>query len=350
MSLSFATDQLASIVTESEPNNSFATRQFLPFGTSTVDGELSSGDLDFLTFSGLAPGSLFTVQVNSQSFDPLLGWLDDSGNIQAINDDQSDNNVLPTLTGIIPESGSLNLAVSVTRDIELTGEHFQSGAYTLSLEEFLLPTPSINSTFINGDFETGDWTGWTTLGSTSLETAVFGSGPTKGTFQSLLSTGGAKFDDSILEKFLGLNAESLNNLGKGNATGGSAIQQTFTAKAGDILTFDWNLLTNEVLPPVSYPDFAFVSINSQSDDSISFLSELADASTATSTISSTQFFGETNFHTFSFTIPTTGIYTLGVGVTDVGDTTINSGLLVDNITLNSVDVLPFGTEANTYYF
>ncbi len=341
--------QPARAVSESETNNSFATRKFIPSATSTVDGQLSNEKVDYYTFSGLDRGNLFTAEVNSQSFDPLLGWLDDSGKILAINDDQSDNNVLPLLTGTIPVSGNLNLALSGTRDINLAGDHFQSGSYTLSLKDFPLTKPSTNSRLINGGFETGDFTGWKTLGSTNIETAAFGSGPTNGTYQSLLSTGGAKFDGSIIEKFLGLNAGSLNNLAREitpdssafspiqqTATQGSAIEQTFTAKAGDILTFDWDFLTDEVLPPVPFSDFSFVSINSQSDGSISYLSELADITTVTSAISATRFFKETGFHTFSFNIPTTGTYTLGLGVTNVGDTTLDSGLLVDNVKLTSV--------------
>ena len=323
----------ATEVTQSETNNSFATRTILPPGTITVDGQLNNEKVNFYTLTGLVPGDLFTTEVNSQLFDPLLGQLDDSGNILAINNGQSDNNVLPILTGTIPVGGSLNFAVSGNGDINLAGDHFQYGPYTLSLQEFPIPQLSTNSTLINGGFETRDFTGWTSLGSTSVETAAFGSGPTEGTYQSLLSTGGAAFSSSIIEKVLGLDLGSLNNLDKGNATTGSAIQQAFTANAGDTLTFNYDFLTNEVLPPVSNADFAFVSIKSQSDSSINSLSDLADATNATLATSPTKFFNETGFHTFSFTIPTTGTYSLGLGVTNVGDTSQDSGLLVDHVQL-----------------
>ncbi len=329
ISLNFlATAQPACAVQEIEPNNSFATKQFLPFGTSTVDGQLSSEDLDFFTFSALDVGSLFTAEITSDTFDPLLGWLDDSGKILAINDDKADNSVLSLLTGTVPASGSLNLSVSGLRDINLTGDHFESGPYSLSLKTFTLPAPSTNATIINGGFETNDFTGWTTLGETSIETRAFGSGPTKGTYQALLPTGGATFADEIIETFLGLQAGSLDNLGNGDAITGSAIRQTFTAKAGDILTFDWNFLTNEVLFP-SLNDFSFVSISS--------LTELADTTFSPTVISlSTQFLQETSFQPFSFVIPTTGTYTLGIGITDWRDSTTDSGLLVDNVKLISV--------------
>lgn len=316
---------------EIEPNNSFATKQFLPSGTTTVNGKLNQeGDIDFFSFSDIDQGSLFTVETTSQEVDPLLGWLDDSGNILVINDDRSDNSVSSVLTGRVPPSGNLNLAVTGLRDINLVGDHFESGSYTLSLQSFTLPEPSPNATVINGSFETGDFMGWTTLGETSIATAAFGASPTDKTYQALLSTTGVTFADSIIEDFLGLEAGSLDNLGNGNAISGSAIRQTFTAKAGDILTFDWNFLTNEEVPP-AFNDFSFVSMSE--------ISKLADSFFPSFVNSITPFVKETGFQTFSFTIPTTGLYSLGIGVIDTGDSIFDSGLLVDNFTLKDGAIL-----------
>lgn len=324
-----SSSQFGSTVTETELNNSFATRQSLPSDTSTVNGQLSSNDVDFFTISRLDSGSLFTIEGNSDTLDLVLGLLDNSGDILEISDDSAENSVIPILTGIVPANGKLNFAVSGFKDEPLEGDHFQSGSYTLSLKSFTLPEPSVNPTIINGSFETDDFTGWTTIGSTSIETSAFGSGPTEGTSQALLSTGGATFSDEIIEAFLGLKRRSLDEFGNGDVTKGSAIRQTFTANAGDILTFNWNFLTNEGAQVFPYNDFSFVSISS--------LSELADTTFSSSVTSlTTQFFEETGFQTFSFTIPTTGTYTLGLAVVDVGDNSIDSGLLVDNVTLSSV--------------
>ena len=41
----------------------------------------------------------------------------------------------------------------------------------------------------NGGFETGNFFGWSTVGNARIETAAFGTGPTEGVFQALLSTG-----------------------------------------------------------------------------------------------------------------------------------------------------------------
>jgi hypothetical protein len=180
---------------------------------------------------------------------------------------------------------------------------------------------------VNGGFETGNFTGWTTTGNASIQTSAFGSGPTEGTFQALLSTGGVTVPDSSLEAFLGLARGSLDNLGNGNATSGSAIRQTFAGRAGDILTFDWNFLTDEGTPS-SFNDFSFVSLR--------VLSELADTRFPIFMLSPTRFNEETGFRTFSFTLPMTGTYTLGLGAIDVADTIVDSGLLVDNVKLTTV--------------
>lgn len=177
----------------------------------------------------------------------------------------------------------------------------------------------------NGGFETGSFKGWKTTGNTSIETAAFGSGPTEGTFQALLSTGEPTVPDSSLESFLGLEAGSLDNLA--DATAGSAIKQKFKANAGDILTFDWNFLTNESTGTF-YNDVAFVSLG--------LLSELADTTFPILIDSLTPFNQETGFQSFSYKIPTSGTYTLGIGITDVRDTIVDSGLLVDKVKLTSV--------------
>jgi hypothetical protein len=128
----FAAVQPAFAVPEVEPNNSLATRQFLPSGTNTVEGSLSPGDTDFFTFSGLDAGSPFSAEITSGSFDSILGFLDDSGNILATDDDSGEG-LLSLLSGTVPASGRLNLGVTGYADFGLTGAHSQSGSYTLSV-------------------------------------------------------------------------------------------------------------------------------------------------------------------------------------------------------------------------
>lgn len=207
----------------------------------------------------------------------------------------------------------------------VTGLNVTTGLLSLlSLATLFQCNPA--QAFVNGSFETGDFTGWETTGNTSIETFGFGSGPTDGDFEALLSTGDPTVSDFAIENFLGLAVGSLDALGTNDATVGSAIKQTFTAKAGDILTFDWNFLTNE-LTPTFFNDFAFVSIAG--------VDILADTFSEFVT-SLTSFSEETEFQTFSFTFDTAGTYTVGLGVADLVDTVVDSGLLVDNVDLESV--------------
>lgn len=156
----------------------------------------------------------------------------------------------------------------------------------------------------------------------------------------------APVSDSDLETFLGLTPGALDSLGNGDATNGSAMMTAFYGKANDLLTLKWNFLTNETnfdSDPNSFNDFAFLTISG--------LTELAD--TGSPLVSSlTPYADETGFGTFSFVIPADGVYTLGIGVANVGDTIYGSGLLVDEVSLSfnggfeTGDLKGWGTVGN----
>lgn len=193
-------------------------------------------------------------------------------------------------------------------------------------------------TVVNGNFEVGTFSNWRTIGDTRIETAALGTGTSEGTFQALLTTGasasGGSVEQSDLEEFLNFSSGLLDNLGNGDATEGSAIKQTFTANAGDVLTFNWNFLTSEGTPS-SFNDFAFFGVSP-------FALELADTnSSGFFGTSAVNFSEETGFQTISVSIAQTGTYTLNFGVVDVGDTSVDSALIVDNI-----QVLSFGSIAS----
>ena len=218
----------------------------------------------------------------------------------------------------------------------------------------LVPTVAEAAT-INGGFEDG-FTGWQAVGDYRIDTP--GSTSIDGSSQAFLSTA---FNEvlvptqppqgnavpaafvtglsSSLEGFLGSSTffgdNSLDSIATAQPLEGSAIKQTFTAAAGDVVSFSWNFLTNESVGQaarndLTYPafnDFAFATI--LSDYSSEVLS-LADT-VSTFSNSSTPFFNETGNRTFSYTVPSTGSYTLGIGVVDVGENTRISGLVVDNV-------------------
>lgn len=186
------------------------------------------------------------------------------------------------------------------------------------LTNVLSPT---HAAIINGGFETG-FNGWTTIGNTSIQS-------TEGNDQALVLTGDTAYYASDLETFLGLATGSLNDVGNGETSQGSAIRQTFTANAGQALSFKWDFLTSEATPSQFFNDFSFITIDS--------LSKLADTSSEF-VPSTTAFDKETGSQTFSYVVPTTGTYSLGIGVIDVGDSYNSSGLLVDNVALSSTPV------------
>jgi hypothetical protein len=220
----------------------------------------------------------------------------------------------------------------------------------------LVPTAA-EAASINGGFEDG-FAGWEAVGDYRVETSTFGSEPVEGNSQAFLSTafnevlipnqppeGNAVPSTFItgssnnLEGFLGLSTflgdKSLDSIATAQPIEGSAIKQSFTASSGDVVSFSWNFVTNESVEQAARNDFTFPNFNDfafatiQSDSSKEIFS-LADTISSFSN-SSTPLFNETGNRTFSYTIPNTGSYTLGIGVVDVGEPTRISGLLVDNV-------------------
>ena len=213
-----------------------------------------------------------------------------------------------------------------------------SDSSALSLEETSsIPLPPIETGFIgNGSFETGDFSNWNTIGDTSIETEDLGIFPTDGTSQALITSGvsdsGGSVVDSDLEEFLDLPAGSLDGITGGDATEGSAIKQTFTAEAGDVISFDWNFLTNEFTPNETFNDTGFFSIDG-------FTFELADTNADFSDAPDAErFSSQTGTQTLTFSVASAGTYTIGFGAVDVGDSVVESGLLIDNINIESSSI------------
>lgn len=199
---------------------------------------------------------------------------------------------------------------------------------------------------LNSGFENG-LESWEAIGDYRLETADFGTAPVKGTSQLFLSTasdldfpaGNAVIVPFIsnfpnLEEFLEVSTffgdNFLSSITTNEPIEGSAIRQTFQARKGQKLSFRWNFLTDEATgenADFNYNDLAFATLKFNQEN---FIFKLADTtSTFLSQDSQTAFFYETGYHTFSYIIPESGEYTLGVGVVDVGEASVISGLLVD---------------------
>ena len=211
------------------------------------------------------------------------------------------------------------------------------GTFTILLPVLLfLPASLSQAAIINAGFETGDFTGWSTIGLTSVLTKDFGIAPVEGTFQGFLSTGVGAVPATSLESFLGLPAGSLQpiqdvpNLVAGTATEGSAIKQTFSVNPGDRIQFAWNFLTNEATLPFSgpsaYNDTSFAVINFS-------YTELADTNvwTTDAFLPITGFFQQTGWQTFLSDPLPGGSVTLAFAVVDVRDSIVDSALLVDAV-------------------
>ena len=132
---------------------------------------------------------------------------------------------------------------------------------------------------INQGFETGDLTGWDTIGDVSVVDGSFGSGPTSGTFQALLTTGDGAVGVEELETFLGVAPGTLSLLSGEDVDSGSAIQQTVTVVPGETLAFDFNFLTDELDAADDVNDFSFVIVNSAFDILADTLSPLVPSPT-----------------------------------------------------------------------
>jgi hypothetical protein len=197
-----------------------------------------------------------------------------------------------------------------------------------------------NAAVINGGFETGNFTGWKTIGNARVVDSKIGSGPTEGKYQALLTTAAGSVSVSALESFLGVPPGTANSLTKETIVSASAIKQTFKARAGDVFYLDYNFLTNELTRPRGFfNDFFF---------GIGFVSKGIVVSAQRENISddllrrgafrsSTPFHDESRFRkapeTAPFIVPATGTYTIALGVVNAKDKKFDSGVLLDNITL-----------------
>lgn len=215
-------------------------------------------------------------------------------------------------------------------------------AESSQLESLIIGSFVNNGSFEGNPFEQGTFQNWRTIGDTSIETEAIGITPTNGEFQALITNGfsdaGGAVEESDLSEFLDLPPGTLDILIDGDATEGSAIKQTFTAQNGDILEFDYSILTNEATPTATFNDSAFFSVGG-------FTLELGDTFDPTFSDKSVEGYAEaTDSENLKIAISQAGTYDLGFGVVDLTDSIVDSAILIDDVKLTPSGVGVFTSQ------
>ncbi|NJO11563.1 MAG: hypothetical protein HC873_20135 [Leptolyngbyaceae cyanobacterium SL_1_1] len=150
----------------------------------------------------------------------------------------------------------------------------------------------------------------------------------------MLSTSGEVLGSSSLEAFLQLPSDSLSSV---ENKLGSAIRQSFLAQAGDVISLNWQLLSQGLT--LDSGTSAFIS-----------LSRLSSAFEATETqlFSLIPDLSADGPQTFSFTVATAGTYSFGVGITGA-ESAAGPQLLLDNVILRPKSASTEVPEASTIW-
>lgn len=165
---------------------------------------------------------------------------------------------------------------------------------------------------------------WTLIGDTTLvddvafTTTAFALGTDDATNQNASGFDPVPLGD--LEAFVGLPFDGLAAAGF-DVSEGSALKQTFNLNSGEVFTFDWEYLTNDLVG-----DLAFVVLDG-------ILVPLADSTTVVT--GGAYGFSHSVAGTYvSAPAPADGTVTLALGVADTGDFSASSALRIPSI--NSV--------------
>ena len=106
---------------------------------SVVTGETDiQGDIDFFTLTNLTPGDIFSVSAFLSEYGVRLAWFADNGSMVSTSS-YSDLTYTEAISGIVPASGNINIAVSGYDDYDFTGNHSNPGEYLLKVS-----TQSVN--------------------------------------------------------------------------------------------------------------------------------------------------------------------------------------------------------------
>lgn len=143
-------------VADTEPNNTFATRELISSGTTTVSGMMGTGFIDFTvadfvfnntltpgfvvsnTVNGLTAGNLFALYTDNTAsgVDTMLHTLDEGGIETGFNDDGSllGTPLASSVGGTVNADGSVRYQVTGFPDFNFDGSHNESGDFDTYLK------------------------------------------------------------------------------------------------------------------------------------------------------------------------------------------------------------------------
>lgn len=170
-----------------------------------------------------------------------------------------------------------------------------AGAAALCLSNF-----ATASTISNGSFETGDATDW-----------FIGLGAS-GTFDISTTDAGEVASDGTY--FANLTADAI-------------LLQELTWYEGSILKFDWNFISNDILP---YNDYAFFQV--LDPDELDPAKQILEYDVFAD-IDSLGNNWKSGWQTYHHTFTSSGSGLIGIGVANLVDTTNSSQLFVDNVSV-----------------
>jgi hypothetical protein len=227
-------------------------------------------------------------------------------------------------TVTITVSSGCNLSITTTQtDVNCNGG--TNGTATVIVNGANTQTQS--------SFENGISPEWMTYGDAQAIGTFAGNNPTEGAAQGLVTTLNSSNDVPNIDAFLNLPAGTIHSTFGSNLTGGGAIKRSITVGAGDVLTFDWNFLTQDYLP---FNDVSFLSITG---NSLMFLADVSTTPVTFNVPSNPYFFAnQTGYSTYAYTFSAAGTYEIGFGVANRTDNAATSGLLIDNLSLNQAIV------------
>ena len=133
-----------------------------------------------------------------------------------------------------------------------------------------------------------------------------------------------------LEDFVGIAPGGLDGDVLDQAMEGSALKLGMTVAAGDVLLFEWNLLTHDTMGV----DYAFFMVNGVVVDTFSSALAVNAASGA--------FGNQTGFASMSYQFTTSGPVEIAFGVVDMTDYVGTSTLMVGNVAIPEPSVALLG--------